>query len=150
VLVFGEEVGLFVVHLSEAVLGLVSGVFCYGDIEKGLTRQCSSWKTDMDLVSFASFGCWTNARPFGIRLFHIFSVSALGSPAKLSLSDQTTFSILRCGLPYGAGDWSVLQQVPSQQTTLRDKDSIRNCGKLTKVSIDIVFNTEQSAEAEAD
>ena len=104
----------------------------------------------MDLISFASLGCWTNARPFGIRLFHIFSVSALGSPAKLSLSDQTTFSILRCGLPYGAGYWSVLRHSPSQQTGLVDKESIGDCGKLTKVSVDIVFNTEQPADAEAD
>ena len=104
----------------------------------------------MDLMSFASFGCWTNARPFGIKLFHIFSVSAVGSPAKLSLSDQTTFSILRCGLPYGAGDWSVLQRIPSQQTGLADKEWIGKRGKLTKVSIDITFNTEQSAETEAD
>ena len=104
----------------------------------------------MDLISFASLGCWTNARPFGMRLFHIFSVSALGSPAKLSLSDQTTFSILRCGLPYGADDWSVLRQIPGQTISLEDKESIGYRGKLTKVSINIVFNTEQSAETEAD
>jgi len=84
----------------------------------------------MDLISFASFGCWTNARPFGIRLFHIFSVSALGSPAKLSLSDQTTFSILRCGLPYGVRYPSISRSILSSLLKPRPIERPRNATKM--------------------
>lgn len=85
-----------------------------------------------------------------MRLSHIFSVSILSPPAKLSLSDQTTFSILRCGLPYGAGAWSVTRLILHQKTSLGNEELMRAGEELTKVSIDFVFHIEQSDEAEAD